>query len=94
MAPKKKPNKGGKETPGKKKMGGRKDTDGTKTPELAMVEELKEFYHKQIQDLEDRLARWVVSWGARAARQRHTGSVRASDGPWAGPTLPCLIFLK
>jgi hypothetical protein len=67
MAPKKKPNKGGKEMQGKK-IGGKKDASGTKTPELAMVEELKEFYHKQIQDLEDRLARWVASREASATR--------------------------
>lgn len=67
MAPKKRPIKGGKETGGKK-TGGKKDASGTKTPELAMVEELKEFYHKQIQDLEDRLARWVASGEASASR--------------------------
>lgn len=60
MAPKKKPNKGNKEFEGKKKKGGKKDTSSAlKTPETNVVEELKEFYHKQIQDLEDRLARWV-----------------------------------
>ncbi|XP_028612898.1 cilia- and flagella-associated protein 157 [Grammomys surdaster] len=70
MAPKKKPNKGGKEMQGKKKIGGRKDTSGTKTPELAMVEELKEFYHKQIQDLEDRLARYQRKWDELAVQEK------------------------
>lgn len=60
MAPKKKPNKSGKEFEGKKRKGGKKDTSaGVKSGESTLVEELKEFYHKQIQDLEDRLARWV-----------------------------------
>ncbi|GAB1286246.1 Cilia- and flagella-associated protein 157 [Apodemus speciosus] len=51
-------------------MGGRKDTNGTKTPELAMVEELKEFYHKQIQDLEDRLARYQRKWDELAVQEK------------------------
>lgn len=95
MAPKKKPNKGGKEIQSKKKIGGRKDTSGSKTPELAMVEELKEFYHKQIQDLEDRLARWVASKEANAARRDvHSSDKGLRSGLWPGPVLPCLIFLK
>ncbi|XP_021048274.1 cilia- and flagella-associated protein 157 [Mus pahari] len=69
MAPKKKPTKGGKEMQGKKTVG-KKDTSGTKTPELAMVEELKEFYHKQIQDLEDRLARYQRKWDELAVREK------------------------
>ncbi|XP_031225734.1 cilia- and flagella-associated protein 157 [Mastomys coucha] len=70
MAPKKKPNKGGKEMLGKKKIGGRKDTSGSKTPELAMVEDLKKFYHKQIQDLEDRLARYQRKWDELAVQEK------------------------
>ncbi|XP_063140422.1 cilia- and flagella-associated protein 157 isoform X1 [Rattus norvegicus] len=70
MAPKKKSNKGGKEIQSKKKIGGRKDTSGSKTPELAMVEELKEFYHKQIQDLEDRLARYQRKWDELAVQEK------------------------
>lgn len=53
-----------------KKIGGKKDASGTKTPELAMVEELKEFYHKQIQDLEDRLARYQRKWDELAVREK------------------------
>lgn len=65
---------------GKKKIGGRKDTSGSKTPELAMVEDLKKFYHKQIQDLEDRLARWVASREASAAEARCIGvQIRVLD---------------
>ncbi|XP_051022150.1 cilia- and flagella-associated protein 157 [Acomys russatus] len=71
MAPKKKPNKGGKEIEGKKKKGGKKDTNAPrKSPESAMIEELKEFYHKQIQDLEDRLARYQRKWDELAVQEK------------------------
>ncbi|MEJ1271684.1 cilia and flagella associated protein 157 [Cricetulus griseus] len=71
MAPKKKPNKGNKEFEGKKKKGGKKDTSSAlKTPETNVVEELKEFYHKQIQDLEDRLARYQRKWDELAVQEK------------------------
>ncbi|KAL6036978.1 hypothetical protein STEG23_033512 [Scotinomys teguina] len=70
MAPKKKGNKGGKEFEGKKK-GGRKDTSSvTKSAEVTLVEELKEFYHKQIQDLEDQLARYQRKWDELAVQEK------------------------
>lgn len=80
MAPKKKPNKGGgKEFEGKKRKGGKKDTSaGVKSGESTLVEELKEFYHKQIQDLEDRLARWVGGRDASVPGQKPT---QAQTGP-------------
>ncbi|KAM7316861.1 hypothetical protein ACRRTK_024592 [Alexandromys fortis] len=72
MAPKKKPNKGGgKEFEGKKRKGGKKDTSaGVKSGESTLVEELKEFYHKQIQDLEDRLARYQRKWDELAVQEK------------------------
>ena len=57
MAPKKKANTGAKEPEVKKKKGGKKDP-GT-VVDATVVEELRKFYHIQIRDLEDRLARWV-----------------------------------
>ncbi|OBS69290.1 hypothetical protein A6R68_02200 [Neotoma lepida] len=71
MAPKKKLNKGGKEFEGKKKKGGKKDINvAEKTAEPTLVEELKEFYHKQIQDLEDRLARYQRKWDELAVQEK------------------------
>ncbi|XP_075840474.1 cilia- and flagella-associated protein 157 [Microtus pennsylvanicus] len=71
MAPKKKLNKGGKEFEGKKRKWGKKDTSaGQKSGESTLVEELKEFYHKQIQDLEDRLARYQRKWDELAVQEK------------------------
>ncbi|XP_040591563.1 cilia- and flagella-associated protein 157 [Mesocricetus auratus] len=71
MAPKKKLNKGLKEFEGKRKKGGRKDVSAAlKSPESTVVEELKEFYHKQIQDLEDRLARYQRKWDELAVQEK------------------------
>lgn len=62
MAPKKKATKGAKEPEVKKKKGGKKDPNMANKPmETALSEENREFYHIQIRDLEDRLARWVGS---------------------------------
>lgn len=81
MAPKKKANKGAKEPEVKKKKGGKKD------PGVAMdmlsAEEMREFYHIQIRDLEDRLARCVGGQGAGPALQKlhsQLGTVQASSG--------------
>ncbi|XP_053776422.1 cilia- and flagella-associated protein 157 isoform X4 [Desmodus rotundus] len=60
MAPKKKANKGAKEPEVKKKKGGKKDP-GT-VVDATVVEELRKFYHIQIRDLEDRLARYQRKW--------------------------------
>lgn len=57
MAPKKKANKGAKEPEVKKKKGAKKDP-GT-AMDMISAEEMREFYHIQIRDLEDRLARCV-----------------------------------
>ncbi|CAO2597883.1 Cilia- and flagella-associated protein 157 [Lemmus lemmus] len=71
MAPKKKLNKGGKDFEGKKKKGGKKDTSAAMmSAESTLVEELKEFYHKQIQDLEDRLARYQRKWDELAVQEK------------------------
>ncbi|XP_049753083.1 cilia- and flagella-associated protein 157 isoform X2 [Elephas maximus indicus] len=56
MAPKKKASKGGKELEIKKKKGGKKDPN-TANMEPVFDTETREFYHIQIRDLEDRLAR-------------------------------------
>lgn len=61
MAPKKK---GAKEPELKKKKGGKKDPNLANKPmEMPISEEIREFYHIQIRDLEDRLARWVGGQG-------------------------------
>ncbi|XP_008823307.1 cilia- and flagella-associated protein 157 [Nannospalax galili] len=67
MAPKKKLNRG-KELEVKKR-GGKKGASTT-VKESTMVEELKEFYHKQIQDLEDRLARYQRKWDELAVQEK------------------------
>ncbi|XP_039717662.1 cilia- and flagella-associated protein 157 [Pteropus medius] len=68
MAPKKKANKGAKEPEVKKKKGGKKD------PGVAMdmlsAEEMREFYHIQIRDLEDRLARYQRKWDELAVQEK------------------------
>lgn len=64
MAPKKKITKGAKEPEVKKKKGGKKDASIANKPmEMTLGEENREFYHIQIRDLEDRLARWVEGQG-------------------------------
>nr|KAF6483658.1 cilia and flagella associated protein 157 [Rousettus aegyptiacus] len=68
MAPKKKANKGAKEPEVKKKKGGKKDP-GT-APDLLSTEELREFYHIQIRDLEDRLARYQRKWDELAVQEK------------------------
>ncbi|XP_053523672.1 cilia- and flagella-associated protein 157 [Artibeus jamaicensis] len=60
MAPKKKANKGAKEPEVKRKKGGKKDPGTAVDP--TVVEELRKFYHIQIRDLEDRLARYQRKW--------------------------------
>ncbi|XP_028740583.1 cilia- and flagella-associated protein 157 [Peromyscus leucopus] len=68
MAPKKK---GGKESEVKKKKGSKKDSSAVaKSTDPTVVEELKEFYHKQIQDLEDRLARYQRKWDELAVQEK------------------------
>lgn len=66
MAPKKKATKGAKDPEVKKKKGGKKDASMANKPmETTLGEEIREFYHIQIRDLEDRLARWVGAQGGR-----------------------------
>ncbi|XP_007942562.1 cilia- and flagella-associated protein 157 [Orycteropus afer afer] len=57
MAPKKQASKGGKELEIKKKKGGKKDPNTANT-ETDFNKETREFYHIQIRDLEERLARY------------------------------------
>ena len=65
MAPKKK---GAKEPELKKKKGSKKDPNLANKPmEMPISEEIREFYHAQIRNLEDRLARWVGGQVHRAA---------------------------
>jgi hypothetical protein len=78
MAPKK-ANKGGKEPEVKKKKGGKKDpTTFAKTGDV-LAEEMREFYHNQIRDLEDRLARWVVLQVRDLCRLRQGAAVGCPD---------------
>ncbi|XP_016066492.1 PREDICTED: uncharacterized protein C9orf117 homolog [Miniopterus natalensis] len=67
MAPKKKANKGAKEPDGKKK-GGKKDP--TMALDKALAEEIREFYHVQIRDLEDRVARYQHKWDELAVQEK------------------------
>ncbi|XP_012577109.1 PREDICTED: uncharacterized protein C9orf117 homolog [Condylura cristata] len=68
MAPKKKATKGAKEPEVKKKRGGKKESI---TPmERPLSEETREFYHIQIRDLEDRLARYQRKWDELAVQEK------------------------
>ncbi|KAM8803533.1 cilia- and flagella-associated protein 157 isoform 1-T1 [Rhynchonycteris naso] len=66
MAPKKKANKGAKE-PETKKKGGKKDS--SLVTDMVLAEGMREFYHNQIRDLEDRLARYQRKWDELAAQE-------------------------
>ncbi|XP_077624392.1 cilia- and flagella-associated protein 157 isoform X1 [Crocuta crocuta] len=71
MAPKKKATKGAKEPEVKKKKGGKKDASmASKPAEMPLGEELREFYHIQIRDLEDRLARYQRKWDELAVQEK------------------------
>ncbi|ELR51975.1 hypothetical protein M91_07703, partial [Bos mutus] len=68
MAPKKK---GAKEPELKKKKGGKKDPNLANKPmEMPISEEIREFYHIQIRDLEDRLARYQRKWDELAMQEK------------------------
>ncbi|XP_019492213.1 PREDICTED: cilia- and flagella-associated protein 157 [Hipposideros armiger] len=67
MAPKKKASKGAKE-PKVKKKGGKKDS--SMVMEMPLAEETREFYHIQIRDLEDRLARYQRKWDELAIQEK------------------------
>ncbi|XP_037350886.1 cilia- and flagella-associated protein 157 isoform X2 [Talpa occidentalis] len=68
MAPKKKANKGAKDREVRKKKGGKKDSI---TPmEMPLSKETREFYHIQIRDLEDRLARYQLKWDELAVQEK------------------------
>ncbi|NIG58643.1 tetratricopeptide repeat protein 16 [Pontoporia blainvillei] len=70
MAPKKKAGKGAKE-PDVKKKGGKKDPSLANKPmEMPISEEIREFYHIQIRDLEDRLARYQQKWDELAVQEK------------------------
>ncbi|XP_075416866.1 cilia- and flagella-associated protein 157 [Tenrec ecaudatus] len=68
MAPKIKAGKGGKEPEGKKKKGGKKDS-GAAT-DTVLDPETREFYHIQIRDLEDRLARYQRKWDELSVQEK------------------------
>ncbi|KAL2782083.1 cilia- and flagella-associated protein 157 [Daubentonia madagascariensis] len=71
MAPKKKASKGSKEPEVKKKKGGKKEPGVTLKPvETPLAEETREFYHIQIRDLEDRLARYQRKWDELAVQEK------------------------
>ncbi|XP_077001742.1 cilia- and flagella-associated protein 157 isoform X2 [Tamandua tetradactyla] len=71
MAPKKNAGKGVKEPEVKKKKGGRKDPNlANKSMEVLIDEETREFYHIQIRDLEDRLARYQRKWDELAVQEK------------------------
>uniref|UniRef100_A0A2K6G1K4 Cilia- and flagella-associated protein 157 n=1 Tax=Propithecus coquereli TaxID=379532 RepID=A0A2K6G1K4_PROCO len=70
MAPKKKASKGGKE-PEVKKKGGKKEAGVILKPvETPLAEETREFYHIQIRDLEDRVARYQRKWDELAVQEK------------------------
>ncbi|KAM9207524.1 cilia- and flagella-associated protein 157 [Dugong dugon] len=69
MAPKKKTSKGGKELEIKKKKGGKKDPN-TANMETIFDAETREFYHIQIRDLEDRLARYQRKWDELSVQEK------------------------
>ncbi|XP_007471886.1 PREDICTED: uncharacterized protein C9orf117 homolog [Lipotes vexillifer] len=70
MAPRKKAGKGAKE-PEVKKKGGKKDPSLADKPmEMPISEEIREFYHIQIRDLEDRLARYQQKWDELAVQEK------------------------
>ncbi|CAD7667979.1 unnamed protein product [Nyctereutes procyonoides] len=71
MAPKKKATKGTKDPEVKKKKGGKKDASMANKPmETTLGEEIREFYHIQIRDLEDRLARYQRKWDELAVQEK------------------------
>ncbi|KAM8943976.1 cilia- and flagella-associated protein 157 isoform 3-T3 [Lycaon pictus] len=71
MAPKKKATKGAKDPEVKKKKGGKKDASMANKPmETTVGEEIREFYHIQIRDLEDRLARYQRKWDELAVQEK------------------------
>ncbi|XP_012379575.1 cilia- and flagella-associated protein 157 isoform X2 [Dasypus novemcinctus] len=70
MAPKKKAGKGVKEPEVKKKKGGKKDPNLAKSMEVLIDEETREFYHIQIRDLEDRLARYQRKWDELVVQEK------------------------
>ncbi|XP_037653243.1 cilia- and flagella-associated protein 157 [Choloepus didactylus] len=71
MAPKKKAGKGVKEPEVKKKKGSKKDPNlANKSAEVFVDEETREFYHIQIRDLEDRLARYQRKWDELATQEK------------------------
>ncbi|KAM4877380.1 cilia- and flagella-associated protein 157 isoform 3-T3 [Thomomys bottae] len=70
MAPKK-PSKIGKELDVKKKKGNKKEVSSNLKPEeTSSIEELREFYHAQIQDLENRLAKYQRKWDELAVQEK------------------------
>ncbi|XP_058928674.1 cilia- and flagella-associated protein 157 [Kogia breviceps] len=71
MAPQKKAGKGAKEPEVKKKKGGKEDPSRANKPmEMPMSEEIREFYHIQIRDLENRLARYQQKWDELAVQEK------------------------
>nr|XP_008509662.1 PREDICTED: uncharacterized protein C9orf117 homolog [Equus przewalskii] len=71
MAPKKKAGKAAKEFEVKKKKGNKKDAGVANKPmEMPVGEEIREFYHIQIRDLEDRLARYQRKWDELAVQEK------------------------
>ncbi|XP_045701866.1 cilia- and flagella-associated protein 157 [Phyllostomus hastatus] len=90
MAPKKKANRGAKELEVKKKKGGKKDPGAA--VDQTVVEEIRKFYHIQIRDLEDRLARWNHEHHARGsdpgcAQECRSGETRL-DSARGEPRVP------
>ncbi|KAK2500743.1 hypothetical protein MC885_018291 [Smutsia gigantea] len=70
MAPKKKANKGAKDPEVKKKVGSKDSGMANKPTEMPLGEEIREFYHIQIRDLEDRLARYQRKWDELAVQEK------------------------
>ncbi|KAI5937976.1 Cilia- and flagella-associated protein 157 [Manis javanica] len=70
MAPKKKANKGAKDPEVKKKAGSADSDLVNKPTEMPLGEEIREFYHVQIRDLEARLARYQRKWDELAVQEK------------------------
>ena len=86
------PKKGAKEPELKKKKGGKKDPSVANKPmEMPISEEIREFYHIQIRNLEDRLARWVGEQGgpARSGSDSELTTVQVVGGAVFWPPRGC-----
>lgn len=94
MAPKKKAGKGAKEPKVKKKSGKK---ESSMVMEMPLAKETREFYHIQIRDLEDRLARCVGRRGGWSCQVRSSAwsrpLCRRSRAWWGAGAGRCSLTL-